>query len=80
MGIVPENRVTHMVLSPSGLYLYPSLLFRFMHPPLLIPWSRVGRPRKVEVFWWSTYVYELDSTCNIGVTANAHDAIERYRV
>jgi len=78
MGIVPENRVTHMVVSHLGLYLYASFLFRFMHPALLIPWSNVGRPRKISTLWWSTYEYELDST-SIRVTQRAYEAIERFR-
>jgi hypothetical protein len=79
MGIVPENRVTHMVLSRFGLYLYASFLFRFMHPALLIPWSRVGGPRRINTLWWSTYEYELDSRSSIRVTRRAHEAIERFR-
>ena len=79
MGIVPENRVTHMVLSDSGLYLYASLFFRFMHPAVLIPWSSIRKPRKIRMLWWSTYQYDLDSVNSIRVTQTAHDAIERYR-
>jgi hypothetical protein len=58
MGIVPENRVTHMIVSDSGLYLYASLLFRFMHPALLIPWREVRLVREIKTLWW--YTYELD--------------------
>lgn len=79
MGMVPENRVTHLVVSQAGLYLYASLLFRFMHPALLIPWSSVGRPREVKNLWWSTYEYELGFTNTIRVTRRAHEAIQRLR-
>ena len=77
-GFVPENRITHMVVSYSGLYLYASLLFRFMHPALLIPWSKVSHPRTIAGLWWRTYEYKLDST-TIRVTQRAFDAIEQVR-
>jgi hypothetical protein len=79
MGMVPENRVTHLVLSRFGLYLYASFPFRFMHPALLIPWSCIRGPRKISILWWHTYEYELDSTSTIRVTKRAHEAIERLR-
>jgi len=28
-------------VSPQGLYLASMFLFRFMHPPLLVPWSEI---------------------------------------
>ena len=78
MGMVPENRVTHIVVSYAGLYLYASILFRFMHPALLIPWSKVSHPRTIAGLWWRTYEYKLDST-TIRVTQRAYDAIEQVR-
>lgn len=80
MGPVPESGVTHMVVSQPGLYLYASLLFRFMHPALLIPWPKVGPPRKIETLWWSTYEYNLNSICSIRVTRRAYEAIEKLRI
>jgi hypothetical protein len=32
----------NVTLSTAGVYLVPSLLFRFGHTPLLVPWDRVG--------------------------------------
>ena len=78
-GMIPENRVTHMVVSSAGLYLYASLFFRFMHPPLLIPWSSIGKPREVEGLWWTTYEYDLGLTTTIRVTKRAHELIESVR-
>ena len=79
VGWVPENRVTHMVAAPAGLYLYASLLFRFLHPALLIPWSSVGKAQRISIFWWPTYDYDLGSITTIRVTKRAHEAIEAYR-
>ena len=35
------NRVLTLGTSQEGLYLASMFLFRFMHPPLLIPWSEI---------------------------------------
>jgi hypothetical protein len=35
------NNVLTLGVSPQGLYLATMFLFRFMHPPLLIPWSEI---------------------------------------
>jgi hypothetical protein len=35
------NRVLTLGASQEGLYLACMFLFRFMHPPLLIPWSEI---------------------------------------
>jgi hypothetical protein len=40
------NRVLTIGVSPEGLYLASMFLFRFMHPPLLIPWSEIKVRRK----------------------------------
>jgi hypothetical protein len=79
MGFVPENRVTHMIISPVGLYLYASLLFRFLHPALLIPWSSVQHARKIKRLWWTTYKFDLESITSIRVTQKAYDAIRQYK-
>jgi hypothetical protein len=35
------NNVLTLGVSPQGLYLASMFLFRFMHPPLLVPWSEI---------------------------------------
>jgi len=79
MGLLRENRITHLIVSESGLYLYPSLLFRFLHPALLIPWSRVGQAQKIKTLWWHTYSFDLDSTTSMSVTEDAYQAMRRYK-
>ena len=78
-GVVPENRVTHLIASPVGLYIYASFLFRFLHPALLIPWSHIGKAKEIERFWLKSYVYELNTTTSIVVTRWAHEVIESVR-
>jgi hypothetical protein len=40
------NRMLALGASQEGLYLACMFLFRFMHPPLLIPWSEIKVRRK----------------------------------
>jgi hypothetical protein len=35
------NNVLTIGVSPQGLYLASMFLFRFMHPPILVPWSEI---------------------------------------
>jgi hypothetical protein len=78
MGIVPENRVTHMIISGAGLYLYASFLFQFMRPALLIPWSEVRLVRENKILWWYTYELDLGSVTSLRVTRSAYDVLRRY--
>ena len=49
--IVGYNNALTIGASPQGLYLASVFLFRFMHPPLLVPWSDVKvRKKKGWVF------------------------------
>ncbi len=78
-GVVPENRVTHLIASPAGLYIYASVLFRFLHPPLLIPWPLIAKAKEIKTIWWSRYEYDLNSVTSIIVTRWAHEIIESVR-
>ena len=40
------NNMLTLGVSPEGLYLASMFLFRFMHPPLLVPWSEIRVRRK----------------------------------
>jgi hypothetical protein len=40
------NNVLTIGVSPQGFYLASMFLFRFMHPPLLIPWSEIRVQRR----------------------------------
>jgi hypothetical protein len=48
------NNVLTIGASPQGLYLASMFLFRFMHPPLLVPWSEIKVRRKQG--WMFEYV------------------------
>jgi hypothetical protein len=78
MGVVPESRVTHMIVSDSGLYLYASLPFRFMHPALFIPWSEVRLAGESKTLWWYTYELDLGSVTSLRVTRGAYEVLQRH--
>ena len=78
MGVVPENRVTHMIVSDAGLYLYASLLFRLLHPALLIPWPDVRLVREIKTLWWYSYELDLGSVTSLRVTRSAYEVLRRY--
>jgi hypothetical protein len=78
MGMVPENRVTHLIISDHGLYIYASFLFRFLHPALLIPWNEVRLVREVKTLWWYTYQLDIGQTTTLRVTRRAYQAMQRY--
>jgi hypothetical protein len=48
------NNVLTIGVSPQGLYLASMFLFRFMHPPLLVPWSEIKVRRSTG--WFFEYV------------------------
>ena len=50
------NNVLTLGVSQQGLYLASMFLFRFMHPPLLVPWSEIKvRRSKGWVFEYVTF-------------------------
>jgi hypothetical protein len=53
-NLMNYNNVLTIGVSPEGLYLASMFLFRFMHPPLLIPWSEI-KVQKIKA-WTFEYV------------------------
>jgi hypothetical protein len=40
-GRLGQRRITDLVISPAGLCLTQAPIFRFLHPPLFVPWSEI---------------------------------------
>ena len=40
-------------VTKRGLYLAPLLLFRFLHPPLLLEWKHVASCDSGSFLWWT---------------------------
>ena len=78
VGTVPERSVTQMIVSEHGLYLYAFFLFRFLHPPLLIPWKEVRLVGEHKTLWWYTYELDLGQITTLSVTRRAYEAMQKY--
>jgi hypothetical protein len=52
--LVHYNRVLTLGANERGLYLSNMFLFRFMHPPLLIPWAEIKVQKGKQ--WFFDYV------------------------
>ena len=52
LGIANYSGGLNVVVSPEGLYLSLSFIFRVGHPPLLIPWTEIYDPREETFLFW----------------------------
>jgi len=79
IGEARESGVTTLVVAASGLYLRPLVIFRFAHPPLLIPWESITRVDLGQSFWGRPY-YDLSvgGLSQIRVGEKAYKDIARY--
>jgi hypothetical protein len=78
IGLVSESGVTGMVVSEAGLYLWAMWLFRFLRPPLLIPWSAIREVREATTLWWKTYQLDIASITHVKVSTKAYDAMRPF--
>jgi len=64
------NNVLTLGASQQGLYLASMFLFRFMHPPLLVPWSEIKvRRSKGWVFEYVTFTMGHDLAIPLRIRA-----------
>ncbi len=65
------NNVLTLGVNQEGLYLASMFLFRFMHPPLLIPWSEITITRSKG--WFLEYVtFTMDRELAIPLKVRAN--------
>lgn len=50
-GFAGYNNCLTVGCSPEGLYIAMIPLFRFRHPPLLVPWHEIAVSRRKIIFW-----------------------------
>jgi hypothetical protein len=77
-GGVSENNVTFLVVSESGLYLYAFIVFRFLRPPILVPWREVAYVSEWRFLLWRTHRLRLGGTTSIWVKPKAYDALRPW--
>jgi hypothetical protein len=63
-GIFPVNYSNCITVgvTDQGLYLVPLFLFRFLHPPLLIPWAAITDRKEGSSLWLHWSELELRGT------------------
>jgi hypothetical protein len=67
-----------MVVSEGGLYLWVMPLFRFMRPPVLVPWSDVTYVSERRVFWSHTHLLRLGGITSIRIKNDAYETMWGY--
>jgi len=78
VGRVREIKVTHMIVSAAGLYLYVNPLFRVLRPPLLLPWARVRYLREREFRRLPAYEFDLAGLTSLTVMRRGYEAISAF--
>lgn len=69
---------TVLAVSPAGLYLRTWLMFRFMRPPVLVPWHEVRYVAVYRSFWPQTHVFSLGGQMEIRVRQRAFLSIQAF--
>ncbi len=64
------NSVLTLGANPEGLYLASMFLFRFMHPPLFIPWNQI-RVRRSKGWIFEYVIFTLGSEAGIPLRLRA---------
>jgi hypothetical protein len=77
-GYWRQKGAPNLVMAESGLYLYHDFWLRFMHPPLLIPWSEVRWLREIKFLWWRSYEIDLAGVTTMRVRPTAIEAMREY--
>jgi hypothetical protein len=65
VGSVSENNVTYLIPTEAGLYMYPMFLFRFMRPPILLPWREVVYDSSRRFLWMRSHKLQLADLTSI---------------
>jgi len=78
IGLVPEGRVTGLVVAAQGLYLWTLWPFRLLRPPLLIPWTALQVRRERRILWWRRFTFGTSAGVDIVLSGKAYDAIRPF--
>ncbi|MFN8646766.1 MAG: hypothetical protein U0104_08390 [Gemmatimonadales bacterium] len=77
---VNENRVTTLVPTTAGLYLYPMLPFRLARPPVLVPWNRVRYESERSFLWARWHDIDLAGITTMRVAPALLPVLRRHGV
>jgi hypothetical protein len=51
VGMVSYKNVLNCSANENGLFIQPSMLFKFAHPLLFIPWSEFREAKRISTLW-----------------------------
>ena len=78
VGPVGEHNVTNLILTPAGLYMYASLLFRFRHAPIFVPWSEIHYEGARRFLWMKSHKLSVGGVTSIRITDRALGAFQPF--
>jgi hypothetical protein len=78
VGSIRDRRVTTLHLSPSGLRMESSFLFRVRRAPVLVPWPAVRYGSRQSLPWSKTHLLDLGGITSLRVTERGFEAIDPY--
>jgi hypothetical protein len=77
-GLVHENRVTRVIVSPAGLHLSAILPFRFARPPILVPWDQVKWKSRRRFLWVHDHRLDLGGRATLTIKDRGYRAAAAY--
>jgi hypothetical protein len=77
-GIVSENNVTRVIVSPAGLHLSAIFPFRFRRPPLFVPWDQVRWKSERRFLWVHAQRLDLGGLATVTMKDEGYRAAARY--
>jgi hypothetical protein len=78
VGAVHESGVTRLIVGPGGLYLDSHPLFRFLRPPLLVPWNAIHYVAERKRWWRRQYEFDVGGTTTLWVKRKAYESIVSF--
>jgi hypothetical protein len=78
LGPVRENGATKVLLASEGLHLERNPLFRFGHPPILVPWAAVQYVSAGRFLWRRWHSLQLAGLTTLRVKDRAYEALAPY--
>jgi len=75
------NGCMRVTLSSAGIYLEPVWLFRFCHPPVLIPWEKAAPMQSGRALWITRYFVPIEAagkSMRLDLPKAAEEWVGRY--
>jgi hypothetical protein len=77
-GVGRQYGMYNLIATRSGLFIEVNLLFRFLHPPVMVPWKEVQPVDGGKYLWWHYRELYLASEFTIQIYERQHQAIASF--